>query len=185
MSTVVSTPTVRPRRVRSTVRGFLLMTVWASFGFAIVFATVVVAPGFAGRHGLSILSGSMEPTLHVGDLVVDKQEPAADLRLGDIVTFRDPDNPKRLLTHRVVRMRIRHGVAYVVTKGDASTGVERWSAPANGSVGVVEFRIRKLGYGVIYIGERYGRFAMIAIPALLLGLYELRRLWFPKERRDG
>jgi hypothetical protein len=82
-------------------------------------------------------------------------------------------------------MRIRHGVAYVVTKGDANTGVERWSAPANGSVGVVEFRIRKLGYGVIYIGERYGRFAMIAIPALLLGLYELRRLWFPKERRDG
>jgi hypothetical protein len=53
-------------------------------------------------------------------------------------------------------------------------------------VGVVEFRIRKLGYGVMYIGgERYGRFAMIAIPALLLGLFELWRLWFPKRRPDG
>jgi signal peptidase len=185
VSTVVSAPTVRPRRIRSAVRGFAVMAAWAAFGFGIVVATVVVAPGLVGRHSLSILSGSMEPTLHVGDLVIDRQERASALRLGDIVTFRDPDNPKRLLTHRVVRMRIRNGVAYVVTKGDANTGFERWNVPENGSVGRVEFRIRKLGYVVIYVGERYGRFAMIAIPALLLGLYELGRLWFPKERRDG
>ena len=185
MSVVVTTPAVRPRRVSGTIRRFLVLTLWASFGFAIVLATVVAAPGLVGRHSLSILSGSMTPTLRVGDLIIDRQERAADLRVGDIATFGDPDNPERLLTHRVVHMRIRSGVAYVVTKGDANTGVERWSAPANGSVGVVEFRIPKLGYAVVYIGGRYGRFGMIAIPALLLGLYELRRLWFPKERRDG
>jgi signal peptidase len=184
VSTLVTAPTVRPR-VRGAVRGFLVMALWASFGFSIVFATVVVAPGIVGRHSLAILSGSMEPTLHVGDLVVDQEERASDLRLGDIVTFRDPENPKRLLTHRVVRMRIRNGVAYVTTKGDANTGFERWHAPADGSVGRVQFRIRKLGYGVMYVGERYGRFAMIAIPAFLLALYELHRLWFPKRRADA
>jgi signal peptidase len=185
VSTVVTTPAVRPRRVRGTVRGLLVMTLWASFGFGIVLATVVAAPGLVGRHSLAVLSGSMTPTLRVGDLVIDRQERAAGLRPGDIATFRDPDKPSRLLTHRVVRMRIRRGVAYVVTKGDANTGVERWSAPVDGSVGVVELRIPKLGYAVVYIGGRYGRFGMIALPALLLGLYELRRLWFPKERRDG
>ena len=185
MSTAVTTPAVRPRHVRGAVRGFLVMTLWAAFGFGIVLATVVAVSGVVGRHSLSILSGSMTPTLRVGDLVIDRQERAADLRRGDIVTFRDPDNSTRLLTHRVVRIRIRRGIANVVTKGDANTGVERWSAPMDGSVGVVEYRIPKLGYAVVYIGGRYGRLGMIAIPALLLGLYELCRLWFPKERRDG
>jgi hypothetical protein len=38
----------------------------------------------------------------------------------------------------------------------------------------------------MHAGGRFGRLGLIVVPAILLGLYELKRLWFPKEkRRDG
>src|SRR5262249_60861015 len=98
--------------------GCFVTWAWAPSGSGLPLAAVAAAPGLVGRHSLSILSGSMTPTLRVGDLVIDRQERAADLRPGDIATFRDPDNPGRLLTHRVVGMRVRRSVAYLVTHAD-------------------------------------------------------------------
>jgi hypothetical protein len=77
---------------------------------------------------------------------------------------------------------VRDDRAYIVTKGDANTGVERWSIPLGGTVGRVEFDIPKLGYATMHAGGRLGRLGLVAVPAFLLGLYELKRLWFPKEQ---
>jgi signal peptidase len=155
---------------------------WAFFGFSVVFAAFVAAPSALGLNSFSILSGSMEPTLNVGDLVVDRRIQPLDVRPGDIVTFRDPDDDTRLLTHRVLQYRVSGSRAYIVTKGDANHGVERWSIRLDGGLGRVEFRIPKLGYAVTRMGGRMGRLVLIAVPALLLGLFELKRLWLPKER---
>ncbi len=182
MSTVaVAAP--RPLALRALLL-LIALVCWCAFGFAVVFGTVLVAPGFLGLSSFAVLSGSMEPTLMVGDMVIDRHVKARDARPGDIVTFRDPDDPSRLLTHRIVRYRVQGNRAYIVTKGDANTGVEKWSIPLRGTVGRVEFDIPKLGYATMHVGGRFGRLALIAVPAFLLGLYELKRLWFPKEKPD-
>ncbi len=141
------------------------------------------APGLLGLESFTILSGSMEPTLRVGDVVIDRRISASEIQPGDIVTFRDPEDDARLLTHRVLRYRVDGETAFVVTRGDANLGVERWSIPLDGTVGRVDFRVPKLGYVLKHAGGRMGRIALIALPALLLGLFELKRIWFPKERR--
>ena len=182
MSTVVFSPTARPPRSRRAVVALVRLVVWACFGFAVVFGTFVSAPGVLGFNSFSVLSGSMEPTLMVGDIVVNRRIHPADVRPGDIITFRDPDKPARLLTHRVVQYRVEDSRAFIVTKGDANHGVERWRIPLSGGLGRVEFRIPKIGYLVTRMGGRYGKLALIAVPALLLGLFELKRLWLPKER---
>jgi signal peptidase len=146
----------------------------------LLFAAVGIARAFE-YHALTVMSGSMEPTLHVGDLVIERRVSPLDLHAGDVVTFRDPDENARLLTHRVFRFRARGAKAYVVTKGDANRTVERWSIPTEGTLGRVEFRVPKIGYAVMSAGGRFGRLALVAIPALLLGLFELRRIWSPKE----
>jgi signal peptidase I len=186
VSTVVfaPTPTARPPRLQRLAVTLVVLAIWASAGFGVVVVTFVAAPTVVGRHSFTVLSGSMEPTLHVGDVVIDRKVQVLDVRPGDIVTFRDPDGATRLLTHRVVQMRVAGSTAYVVTKGDANTGVERWSIPVDGTVGLVEFRLPKLGHVLSRLEGRDGRLLLIAVPALLLGLVELKRLWLPKDRHE-
>jgi signal peptidase len=184
VSTVAISPPA-PARLARLARILVSAIVWAVFGFAATCAAFMVAPPLVGRHSLAILSGSMTPTFRIGDLVIEEPIPATAIRTGDIVTFRDPDNPARLLTHRVIRYRIHLGRVDVVTRGDANVTVERWGIPAGGTVGRVEFRIPKAGYVLKHGGGRYSRMAFLLIPILLLGLYELWRIWVPRERRHA
>ena len=86
----------------------------------------VSVPYLFGERSLTVLSGSMEPQLHVGDVVVVDQVPPLDVRVGDIVTFRDPEDASRLITHRVREIDVNGSDVAFVTKGDANTSVEHW-----------------------------------------------------------
>jgi signal peptidase len=182
VSTLVVAPAARRGRVRRTAAACVS---WGVFGFVTAIVAFLVLPPLVGRHCFAILSGSMTPTLDIGDLVIEHPVHPVEIRVGDIVTFRDPDNAKRLLTHRVVRYDVNPSQVDVVTRGDANTTVERWTIPASGSVGVVEFRVPKAGFLLMHGGGRAGRLTIVLIPAVLLGLYELWRIWFPTRSSDA
>jgi signal peptidase len=180
MRHVVVTPAPADRATRGLVGRVVALAAWGTFGFGVAFGTFVVAGRPLGFESLAVLSGSMEPTLRVGDLVIDRRLHPIDIHVGDIVTFRDPDDHSRLLTHRVFRFRTRGAKAYVVTKGDANHSVERWTLPLDGTLGRVQVRVPKVGYGLTWAGGRFGRLALLVVPALLLALLELKRLWLPR-----
>jgi signal peptidase I len=150
-----------------------------ALGVAIGGFAVVVAPSLLGGRSLTVMSGSMEPALGVGDVVVDSRVRPADVRVGDIVTFSDPEGTGKLITHRVRRLRIVDGTAHVVTKGDNTNAVERWDVPADGSLGRVEYRVPLLGFLVFWLHGTLASVALIVVPALLLAAFELRRIWRP------
>jgi signal peptidase len=133
-----------------------------------------------GYHTFSVLSGSMEPTIHTGDAVVDEPISPLEARVGDIVTFKDPSRGGELVTHRLRSVRPNGGTVTMITKGDANTAVERWTVPANGSIGRVAYRLPDAGRAIATIRGRFGRLLLIALPALLLGLWELSRIWRPR-----
>jgi signal peptidase len=145
---------------------------------------VIVAPSLVGGRSLTVMSGSMEPALRVGDVVVNSRVSPADVRVGDIVTFTDPEGTGKLITHRVRRVRLADGTAHVVTKGDNTNSVERWDVPATGSFGRVEYRIPLLGFLVFWLHGPLARIGLIVIPALLLAGFELWRIWRPHRRGD-
>ncbi len=156
-----------------------------ALGFAVGTAAVATLPTAFGYRTLAVLSGSMEPALHPGDaIVVDRISPL-DARIGDIVTFRDPADQGRLITHRVRSYSIRAKTVSFVTRGDANTGVERWQIPADGELGRAALRLPKLGYVTVRVGSRVGRLLLIALPAFLLTLLALRRIWASAGRRGG
>ena len=130
-----------------------------------------------GYRTFSVLSGSMEPNIHTGDAVVDEPIRPLEARVGDIVTFKDPGRGGELVTHRIRSVRPQGTTVAIVTKGDANNAVERWNVPVNGSVGRVAYRLPSVGRVMAVIRGRYGRLLLIALPALLLGLYELSRIW--------
>lgn len=166
----------------------------AALGFAIRFAIgfgAVIVIGVTGTHiflgysGFTVLSGSMTPTFRTGDVIVAEKIAPLNARIGDIVSFRSPDDPKRLITHRVIAMRAKQGEVSFVTRGDANTGVERWTIPDDGVLGHVKYKIPKIGYIANRAGSRVGRILFLVVPALLLGILELRRIWRRPEKDDA
>jgi signal peptidase I len=150
---------------------------WAGLAFCATLLAAVALPAAIGMHSFTVMSGSMEPTIHVGDVVIDSKISPLDARPGDVVTFSDPTGRHRLITHRVRSIHTRGNQVQVVTKGDANNTVERWSVPANGRIGRVELRVWKLGYPLVYAHSRYGLILLVGLPALLLCAIELRRIW--------
>jgi signal peptidase len=146
-------------------------------GLVVGLALALLGPLAFGGRTFAVLSGSMEPTLHVGDLVLEKKVAAPDIHAGDIVTFRSPEDSSKLITHRVRRVVIADGIVKVTTKGDANLAVERWTVPANGSVGRALGRVPKIGYLLVWTRTPAGRLLLIALPACLLGLSQLWRIW--------
>ncbi|WP_284293192.1 signal peptidase I [Luteimicrobium album] len=70
---------------------------------------------------LVVISGSMQPTYHVGDGLVSRRVPASAVRVGDVVSARNADGV--LVTHRVVGVEDGPGDARTLTlRGDANSG---------------------------------------------------------------
>jgi signal peptidase len=145
----------------------------------------VALPNAMGMRSFTVMSGSMEPTIHVGDVVIDKKISPLRARPGDVVTFSDPGGRKRLITHRIRSLRVQGDTVEVVTKGDANNAEERWTVPANGRIGRVELRVWKLGYPLVYAHSRFGLIGLVALPALLLCLIELRKIWAGPPREEA
>ncbi|MBQ1339453.1 MAG: signal peptidase I, partial [Ruminococcus sp.] len=57
-----------------------------------------------GRSLLTVVTGSMEPSLHTGDYIYVKKVPADELEVGDVITFRSEEGEVsgKLVTHRII-----------------------------------------------------------------------------------
>ena len=171
-------PAMPALRVARAMLRFLGMTV---AGFAIGIALALAAPLAFDARPLVVLSGSMEPALRTGDVSVVRSIAPLDARPGDIVTFRDPDNAERLITHRVRAMHVQGDAVVFRTRGDANNVSERWRVPATGEIGRVIYRIPKLGWALAYARSK-GLFVLLLGGALaLLLVLELTSIWRPEE----
>jgi signal peptidase I len=149
-------------------------------GVVLVFALVLTLPALTGHRSMTVLTGSMEPTLGTGSVVVDEVIHPTEARIGDIVTFTDPADSKRLITHRLRSARVEGNTAHMVTKGDANDTVEKWEVPVDGEIGRVIYHVPKLGYVRALIGTRQG-YVILMIGLLLLGGWVLIDVWRPRE----
>ncbi len=78
---------------------------------------------------LTVVSGSMEPSLPLGSLVLVVPRDAGAVRTGDVITFNPPGDPSRTVTHRVVDVRSgSQGADLLVrTRGDANPVPDPWA----------------------------------------------------------
>lgn len=94
------------------------VTVTAVFGALCI--TGLIASTFFGVTTLVFRSGSMAPAIHTGALALAQEVPAADIRVGDIVSAVNARGTR--ITHRVVTIESRGGDTYAMTmRGDANT----------------------------------------------------------------
>jgi signal peptidase len=166
--------------MRRALRRIVLFVAWVALGTAGGLVLAVGLPNAFNAKSLTVMSGSMEPAIGTGDVIVARQTSPMDVRVGDIVTFRDPMNHERLITHRVREMHVQGDDVVFVTRGDANTGEEHWALPKGGTIGRVAFHVPKLGYFMVWFHSTFGLLLLIVLPTLLLGAAELWRLWRPR-----
>jgi hypothetical protein len=68
------------------------------------------------------------------------------------------------------------------TRGDANNAPERWTIPSQGQIGRVAFRVPKGGYASAYVSRRDLQLMLVVVPAVLLGILQLVRIWRPSPR---
>lgn len=191
MPTVPVTPSLAVRGqsaagrglVRQVVRAVVTLSLWIVLGFAVGLTAWLIVPTHFGHPVLTVLSGSMQPTLGVGSVVIDEKISPVEARSGDILSFPDPRQRDRTLTHRLQSLRVEDGRAFMVTRGDANDAPERWSVPIGDEIGRVVYHVPKVGYVRSFISTRGARLGVLGI-VLALGLYLLVDIWRPRRRRE-
>jgi signal peptidase I len=152
---------------------------WAAGALGVAIALAIVLPFAFGGRPYTVLSGSMQPAIAPGDVVISTRIDPADARPGDVVTFRDPQDPDRLITHRVRSSRPDGSRMRFVTKGDANNTTEEWRVAASGHVSRVSYRVPAVGRLALAAQSRGGLIALVLVPLLLLGGHEIARIWRP------
>ena len=133
---------------------------------AVVPFVVFAVPEVVGAdHGFVILSGSMEPALSPGDVVIVAA--TTDVATGDIVTFDDGNDIPT--THRVVGTQD----GQFVTKGDANERPDSRLVAREDLVGRVVLAIPLVGHVVLWANTPAGYVTLVLAPLALLAVTEL------------
>ncbi len=146
---------------------------YAVFAALCVLALLVIVSALPipGNYELRVVrSGSMEPTIHTGSVVVVK--PAASYAVEDVVMFeggmRDEQGKRVPVTHRIVSMHTEGRTTYYATKGDANEEADAGEITERSIFGKVLFSVPYVGYAVEAARQPYGFLAIIMLPALII-----------------
>ncbi len=158
-------------------RGFLYALVGVSVAVLLVLG---VGPHTGRYRTLTVLSGSMAPTIPTGSLIVVVPAALADLRSGQILTYQTPSDG-RVVTHRIVELLEAGAQPVIRTKGDANPAVDPWMARlSEGPAWTLRAVVPHLGYAVVWLRQGWVRAVTVyGLPAVVAATW-LWQIWRPR-----
>ena len=151
----------------------------------VVLALLLVGARFIGLNVYTVLSGSMEPTYHVGSLIYVKDVDTDELKAGDVITYMlDEDT---IVTHRIADVipdETDPSIIRFQTKGDANDSVDGSLVHYKNVIGTPVFSIPKLGYLANYIQKPPVRYIAISAGAIILLLVFLPDLFSDDDKSE-
>lgn len=145
---------------------------------------LTMGPRFLPYQTYTVLSGSMEPTLPVGSVIVAVPARGEELHTGDIITVANPQHAGALVTHRIIAIDNSPQGRTFQTKGDANSVVDGWVVPGTGSGWRYAFAIPYLGYALSTLQSDIGRLLLLVIPTVLFAGLMLVEIWLPARKPE-
>jgi signal peptidase len=139
--------------------------------FLVFSVFLFIASRLGASNFLVVLSGSMEPTINMGDMVVTTPITSNAIKVGDIVAFND--GKEFPITHRVIN--ITEGG--FITKGDANEDPDPMVRSSSSVVGKIAFWVPYAGYIVYFARGIYGLLFLIVVPGFVLIIIEIKNIF--------
>lgn len=121
-----------------------------------------------------VLSGSMEPAIRTGSVVIIK--PSSQYKIGDVVIFGKDTKKEIPTTHRIISSRAVEGIMLFTTKGDANEDADTTEIRQSNIHGKVLFSVPFMGYVIDFVKKPIGMIVVIVIPALYIISDEVRKI---------
>ena len=119
-----------------------------------------------------VYSGSMEPAIPVGGVVVIKAVDTETLKVGDIICFKLSESTTTSITHRIINITDEG----FITKGDANEDPDQWIVKKENVIGKVILTIPYIGYIGYFVRTPIGFTLLIILPASLIIILEIRNI---------
>lgn len=135
------------------------------FGVLILLAVIgasllLTVPKLFGYEMYNVVSGSMEPEIPVGSLIVVGAVQPENVSEGEIIAF---ESGESVVTHRVVQNKKLEGE--FITKGDANEKEDINPVPYQGLIGRVEKYVPYMGQYMLIFTTNVGKVYMLCFAA--------------------
>jgi signal peptidase len=138
--------------------------------FIIITVFVYVAPHL-GWSVNAVVSGSMEPALEEGSVIVTKPVDPKEIEVGDIILFASPITRQMMITHRVIGIEY-NSLTSLHTQGDANLNPDPYRVPGENVIGKVVLHIPSIGYFTEFVKQPAGFISLSVIPsAMIFAIY--------------
>lgn len=126
---------------------------WSGAGVAVlgVATYVLLMSGLVKFYFLAVGSGSMEPNLYRGDMIlIEKTNDYNEIDEGDILVYQHDETT---IVHRVSEKIFEDGRYVFQTKGDNNASEDNWQVDEDDVIGVARGKIAAFGFPTLWFNE--------------------------------
>lgn len=145
---------------------YVIIAMLLVYSFTLIIKKIInpnEIPSFFGYKNFVISSGSMEPTLKIGDVIFVKEND--QFNVNDIVSF--SNNKKAVVTHRIIEVIEKDNSIYYKTKGDANNSSDEELLEKENIEGKYVFKIPKAGNVIMFLQTKAGLAVVLLILAII------------------
>ncbi|HOM77621.1 MAG TPA: signal peptidase I [bacterium] len=171
----ISKVKIKPKKILGLLYWFIFLLVL--FVVAGTATSVYNAP--AGFRMFVVTSGSMEPALKTGSVVLTMQK--EEYFKGDVISFlKNPSDDKRKvdspITHRIIEKTKENDKTIFTTKGDANKTPDLETVNPDQILGKVILSIPIIGKLLVFAQTQMGFTFLIVIPVVLIIFIEIQKI---------
>ncbi len=117
-----------------------------------------------------VSSGSMIPTLNVGDIILVRGVDPSTVTVGTIIIFHSPSDYEMPIVHRVVAIDNQGGGIFFETKGDNNPTRDGWRVPGQNLMGVYIGKVPYVGLLSLELRGPLGVTLIILLVGLIIAI---------------
>lgn len=136
----------------------------------------ILTKGYVSIGGYSmfrVVTGSMEPTIYTGSLLICEEYDIDEIEVDDIVCFRSSMTAikNQIVTHRVIEVQNIENKVRLITKGDANTVEDALYVSSSNLIGKVTWYSQEgniIAKVISFMNGQIGFLACIVVPVLVV-----------------
>lgn len=132
-------------------------------------------PDVFGIKPFIVLTGSMEPTINTGDMAIIKIVNPENLKVGDIIAFRNTEEDVITL-HRIVQIEKEDNTFCFKTKGDNNNFEDKQIVKKENLEGIYINRIKGLGKIAMFIRTPMGVICSVLFIVIIFLLWQIVKI---------